>query len=78
MSIIMYELNQIYQIPIDRLSPSQPADGYAHVQSDNPIEVCVDNEKLIVVHGNHRYYDALERGLQTIAARIVINPYTNW
>lgn len=43
------------RVPVSCLHPTQPDDGKPP-RSDGPIEVCVDNGNIVVIHGNHRTY----------------------
>jgi len=72
-------IGKIIGIPISYLTPTQP-DDERHAVPQGPIEACYDSKKILIIHGNHRYYDLKRRkpyGNPKIQVRKIINPFTD-
>ena len=67
------------RISLNELKPTQP-DDKRRCTSGNPIKVCYDRGRYLVVDGHSRYYEALRQlgpnGI--IEVEVVPNPYTDW
>lgn len=50
------EIGNTMKVPISLLNPSQPDDG-KHSRRISPIEVCLHSDRLIIITGNHRYWE---------------------
>ena len=68
------EIGDVGYIPIQLLKPSQP-DDKKYSLSKSPIEICSDKENIIVIHGNHRYYQEIKESNKKILAVVKKNPY---
>jgi hypothetical protein len=64
-------------LPIHLLSSSQIDDG-VETERENPIEVCISDGKLIIVHGHHRYFTQLKSGKKMIQAKKIRDPWSQW
>lgn len=72
-----YEIGQVYEFRLEELKPTQKDDGRRNA-SGRPVAVAIDRGNLLVIEGNHRYYDALESGLISILGKVIENPYECW
>lgn len=70
-------LGEILEIRVGDLRPSQPDDGRLPLWAGKPIESFRDSGEWFVLHGNHRYYQALKDcgGQARIDIRVSKNPY---
>ena len=74
----MAKIGEILFLGVGKVIPTQPDDG-SESCTEGPISVSIDGGKFLIIHGNHRYYDAKrERGEDGQVRVIVVrNPYTD-
>lgn len=49
----------VIQVNIFDIQPSQIND-FKPSSTERPIEVCLENGMVLIVHGNHRYWDVMD------------------
>ncbi len=69
------------EMPLSTLTPTQTPDGQYSL-SKGAIQACYDKSSILVVHGNHRYFDALStvgsEKQALILTEKVKNPYLDY
>ena len=68
------QVGDVFTVCSNMLLPTQPNDGKISM-TPGPIEVCLDRGRVLVIHGNHRFY---ENKVGEIRVRKAQNPYSDY
>jgi len=72
------KIGEVIDIDVSLLQPSQPND-YRTPLSKGPIDVCYEGGRILIVDGNHRYWEAVDNTCdgddRLISVRKVDSPY---
>lgn len=63
-------------IQLDLLQPSQP-DDYMPSLTDGPISVCCDKGKVLIIDGNHRYWEEHDKSRDGELTMILVKKTEN-